>query len=61
MLVQSVVEGFFMPYDIVKHGSEWWVITRGKEGHVHGKFKTKKAAREQQKAIYANAGNKHGK
>lgn len=44
-----------MPYDIVKHGDEWWVVTRDKPGHVHGKFKTKAEARKQQSAIYANS------
>lgn len=45
-----------MPYDIERHGDEWWVVTRGKPGHVHGKFKSKAAARKQQSAIYMHAG-----
>lgn len=48
-----------MPWDVVRKGDEWLVV--GRDGKVHGRFKSKKEAREQQKAIYANAGSKHGK
>ena len=37
--------------DIVKQGKKW--VNKGQDG-THGKFKTKKAARQQQKAMYAN-------
>lgn len=37
--------------DTVKQGNSW--VNKGKEG-THGKFKTKKAADDQRKAMYAN-------
>lgn len=37
--------------DTVKQGNSW--VNKGKEG-THGKFKTKKAADDQRKAMFAN-------
>ena len=37
--------------DTVKQGSQW--VNKGKAG-THGKFKTKKAANAQRKAMFAN-------
>ena len=37
--------------DTVKQGNSW--VNKGKEG-THGKFKTKKAADNQRKAMFAN-------
>ena len=37
--------------DTIKQGNSW--VNKGKEG-THGKFKTKKAADNQRKAMFAN-------
>ena len=42
-----------MPYSIRKDGEKYNVVNQ-QTGKVHGTFDTKQAAREQQKALYAN-------
>ena len=61
LLDNTIFRAYFidMPWDVVRRGNKWVVV--GRDGKVHGTFDSKKKAREQQKAIYANAGNKHGK
>lgn len=46
-----------MPYSIEKRGSEYQVVTTD-TGKVHGTFKSKRQARRQLKALYANANPK---
>jgi|GEM_PF-2373545 len=48
-----------MPYDVHRKGDKW--VVTGRDGHVYGTHPTKKEAREQQKALYAAEGRKHGK
>lgn len=43
-----------MPFEIVKRGREFVVITKGKPSHVHGRFKSREKARAQLRALYAN-------
>ena len=54
--ITSRVEGTPIKEDTVKQGSSW--VNKGKEG-THGKFKTKKGADAQRKAMFAN-GYKEG-
>lgn len=42
-----------MPYDIVKSGSRWSVISKD-TGKVHGKHSTRDEASAQMRAMYAN-------
>jgi hypothetical protein len=42
-----------MPFQIVKRGTKYAVVTEG-TGKVHGTFATRKQARGQLKALYAN-------
>lgn len=42
-----------MPFQVVKRGNRWLVITKG-SGKVHGTFKRKIAALAQLRALYAN-------
>jgi hypothetical protein len=41
-----------MPWDVVRRGNKWVVLS--KSGRVLGTHSSKKAAREQQKALYAS-------
>ena len=42
-----------MPWSIKKKGNKW-VVYNEDTGHIKGIHKTKKGARQQQKALYAN-------
>jgi len=48
-----------MPWDVIRRGDKWVCVD--KHGKVYGTFASKKKAREQQMALYAAEGRKHGK
>jgi len=45
-----------MPWDAIRRGDKWVVLS--KSGRVLGTHPTKKAARQQQKALYYSEGKK---
>lgn len=45
-----------MPWDVIHEGKEW--VVRDKKGKAYGRHKSKKDARQQQKALYAAEGRK---